>query len=194
MQKLPFVVLLPILSSLSPSPQTVPEHPYYQLPTSYRKTKQQQVQYVQRWLAVFGCPYLALLKNLENTKYTKILINKIRQVQFLQKRPAVPDYSGLLFENDMPRNIKIISEKYNKKEPSNKSNLCKDGWWSVVVLDGCSQEGQRAPLQFSTIQKYKDKYKHNTHTKHSTGEIQRYKNTSKSKGQARQLQPHFFSK
>ena len=33
MQKLPFVVLLPILSSLSPSPKTVPEHPYYQLLT-----------------------------------------------------------------------------------------------------------------------------------------------------------------
>ena len=37
MQKLPFVVLLPILSSLSPSPQTVPEHPYYQLPTTHRR-------------------------------------------------------------------------------------------------------------------------------------------------------------
>ena len=105
MQKLPFVVLLPILSSLSPSPQTVPEHPYYQLPTTHRKIKQQQVQYVQIWLAVCGCPYLVL-----------IFINKIRQqVQFLQRKPAVLGCSGLLFETHMPTNIKIISEKYNKK-------------------------------------------------------------------------------
>ena len=110
----------------------------------------------------------------------------------MQRKSAVLGCSGLLFETHMPTNIKIISEKYNKKEPSNKSNLCKDGWRSVVVLDGCSQEGQRAPLQFSTIHKYKDKYKQNTPTKHPTGEIQRYENSLKSKGQARRLQLYFF--
>ena len=33
---------------------------------------------------------------------------KIRQVQFLQKRLAVPDYSGLLFENDMLSNKNVF--------------------------------------------------------------------------------------